>query len=73
MTFKGPYPIEHIIGGGSDGKTNGIGNVFLKFQILLAKKCNGKVNQNSRKSYDPKFDEFVEKNGRKAIIQSRYN
>lgn len=44
IAFKGPNPVQNIIGTGRDGKANGVGNILLNFEYLLEKVGKGIID-----------------------------
>ena len=45
--LEGPDPVEQVIGGSGNGKTNGVGKIFLNPENLLANIGHTKINQQS--------------------------
>jgi len=50
VAFESPYPVQDIVGRGSDGKTDGIGNIFLDLEDLLEKVGKGIVDKKAGKA-----------------------
>jgi hypothetical protein len=42
-TFECPYPVNKVIIGYGQGKTNGVSNVLIDFDFLLAQPCRAEI------------------------------
>jgi len=62
MAVKGPDPVQEIIGGSGEAKSDCIGNIFLDFQYLLEKIGGPEIDEYARKSYYAELDKFEQEN-----------
>jgi len=64
-----PDPVQAIIGGGSNGKTNCIRYIFLKLDDFLEEVSKPEIHEDARKAYHAELDEFQQKNFVDQIIE----
>lgn len=61
IALEGPDTVEHIIGGGRQRKTDGIGDVLLYLENLLENVGKKVIDKEARKSDRSEFQKFQDK------------
>lgn len=53
--LKGPYPVDEVIIGYGQSKTNGISNIFIDFDFLFAQPGCAEIDRHSKQTRQSKF------------------
>ena len=67
--LEGPNAVEQVVGGSSDNETQNVAQVFVPFEPFLADVGDAKVDENTRKTYYSKLQEFQEEGTVEFYVQ----
>ena len=56
--MEGPQTVPKVVVGCGEHKADGVGNVLVPSELLLAQPCGAKIDQHTRKAHNAELQKF---------------